>query len=273
MNGPIGFTEVDVLNTDGFNAVRKFVFSCVRDASEEGLAQYARMRKSFMRAYGAAPGAYTRPLPADPRGISATYDRLEAATAAEGGRDDDLLIFVHDDVIFRCGLRGLVQLWRGAQEGGAAGVCGAVRLGSDGRWGMGDCLGRVNHPRGGELSWPNIQAGGPSFGPAAVVDGLLIAVRRDSFRKVGGFTDGWRSPLNGFHLYDSDFCLRLTRAGGRCRVVDCLVEHASLGDYSEEHARLSKVFQARWSRGPHTSPLQDGDDPFVLPYDGTEGPQ
>lgn len=92
-------------------------------------------------------------------------------------------------------------------------------------------------------------------GPAASIDvpwlsGFLFAARRSAARDVGGMDPGLR-----FFNEDLEWCLRLRRAGWRCRLVGAEVEHVggaatpSAGRFLVEGLRGGLVVADRY-RGP-----------------------
>ncbi len=92
-------------------------------------------------------------------------------------------------------------------------------------------------------------------GPAATVDvawlsGFLFAARRGAARDVGGMDAGLR-----FFNEDLEWCLRLRRAGWRCRLVGAEVEHVggaatpAAGRFQVEGLRGGMIVADRY-RGP-----------------------
>ncbi len=155
-------------------------------------------------------------------GLSLIYNQaLKTAT-------HDLIVFVHDDVLFKTRDWGSrLQTHFEQSEFGILGVAGTSRLADTGIWWQmtGFTLGRVWHQPATE-GW--MSAYSADFGDqrlsAVVVDGLLIAVKRS--RLHAEFHEG----LTGFHFYDMDFCLSNYWAGVKIGVIfNVLVVHRSTG--------------------------------------------
>lgn len=175
------------------------------------------------------------------------------------------LLFLNNDAIVQAGsLRAAVRRLDAEPAIGALG--GRIVLSAGGLQEVGNVLFRDGSAHG-------VGRGEDPFCPAAMcsratdyVSGVFLAVPAPLWRMLGGFDEAF-APA---YYEDSDFCLRVWRAGFRVVVdPDVLVEHlewgSAPGDEAERRMRENRArFQARhadWLRGqphPHT-PRLDGD--------------
>src|SRR5262249_50833334 len=132
------------------------------------------------------------------RGLPEVYnERIRRATS-------EALVFVHDDVwiedyFFRDRVMGALERYD------IIGVAGCrIRIGGQVSWRDPDVdpkhlSGRVAHGK-----WPMgpVSAYGESPAPCELLDGVLLAARRDVLVRSGVFFD----PQFDFHFYDLDFC-------------------------------------------------------------------
>ncbi len=148
--------------------------------------------------------------------LAETYNLLGSVS------DADILLFVHDDVIFLS--KGWDKKIEEAFKLGfnVAGVVGSQKY----RGGMVFDSGRQHSA--GKLAYlqngkrmVKLMANRSEIEPVKVVDGLLMAADRKHFLKAGGFD--WQ--FDGLFYYDMDFCLR-----SNCVVIDALVSHEKPAD-------------------------------------------
>jgi GT2 family glycosyltransferase len=158
-----------------------------------------------------------------------------AAGYAEGLRraNGDIVVFSHDDVEVL--IEGFAERLRAhLARTDIVGVAGATDV-------RGPAWAHAGHPylhgavgyathRGFEAHVYSTQ--GPLVAGARVLDGVLLATRREVAARVG-----WDAvAFDGFHGYDIDFCLRAGAQGHRLGVAcDLGVLHRSQGE-----------FDARW---------------------------
>jgi hypothetical protein len=143
--------------------------------------------------------------------LAESYNLMAGSCAA------DILVFCHDDVIF------LSDGWdekigRAMSLGfnliGAVGsqeYAGGMVFDAGRQYAAGKIVGWVDGKRVVKLMQNRSEVE-----PVKVVDGLLMAVKADHFRSVGGFD----MDFDGLFYYDTDLCLR-----SNCAVADFLVAH------------------------------------------------
>lgn len=150
----------------------------------------------------------------------------------------DLLIFAHDDIELICE-QFVARLMNHFQSLDVIGVAGASRLVSPAWFDagppfiFGQVVEKVEGKPGGSGSTFFINIfGAPSrtVGNIKVLDGVLIATRRDVVERIGFDA----ATFDGFHLYDMDFSIRAHQAGYRLGVAcDLPLIHASGGVYDQ----------------------------------------
>jgi len=171
-------------------------------------------------------------------GLSTLYNR-----AIDAAEEADILVFLHDDVwiedyfIADRVIAGLAQF-------DVIGLAGSAFLPEKSlRWGVDDrrsARGWVGH---GRQSLGRVVRFGPSTGSVDVLDGLFLAVRRDTLRKSGVRFD----EAFSFHFYDLDFCTTARRAGLRLGVWPIAVTHQSRGDFEgPQWQSASEIFAKKW---------------------------
>jgi hypothetical protein len=143
--------------------------------------------------------------------LAESYNLMAAVSPA------DVLLFCHDDVIF-------------LSEGWDEKITDAMALGFNliGAVGSQEYAGGMVFDAGREFAagkvvgWVDgkrvvkLMANRSEVEPVKVVDGMLMAVDRAHFLKIGGFD----MAFDGLFYYDTDLCLR-----SNCAVADFLVAH------------------------------------------------
>jgi len=139
---------------------------------------------------------------------------------------------------------------------GIVGVCGAMRLNTQGTWWgdapreqvMAGCRGAVGCPDKDApnpfgmnmLAWPG---GIAAFGRVLVVDGVLLMCSRATFEKVGGYDES----LVGPHFYDIDISLRAHVVGLKNYAAPILMFHNSTGHYNQAWETTRQAFLKKWA--------------------------
>jgi glycosyltransferase involved in cell wall biosynthesis len=162
-------------------------------------------------------------------GICAAYNR--GMLLAQG----DLLLFVHEDVLFITPAWGLVlaDAFRNPDVVGV-GIAGSAILAKDNSWfraGQPHIHGHVIHPQD---EWQDREvyfAPNEETAEVVVLDGVFIAVRAEDARALR--FDEERFPK--FDLYDADFTLRLAQRGTLLAVPKILLKHFSRRDFDQDY--------------------------------------
>lgn len=162
------------------------------------------------------------------------------------------LVFLHDDVE----LLGIRRLWDPALKllskpfTGVLGLAGATVMPETGCWWQQpheQLRGMVAHPTTNcppfGFHWNCWPFGAAHFGRVVITDGLLMAMRYNTWKKLGGFASEY---YQGFHFYDLDFTLRAHLSGLQNYVFPYPVLHNSHGVPNEEYDRNRKLFLERF---------------------------
>lgn len=178
----------------------------------------------------------------DNRGFAAACNSGADATEAP------LLVFYNNDLKPHEGW--LTNLLSAADEHPGAGIFGCRLLFPDGRiQHAGVVLCSDGYPRhvyaGFAADHPVVNRSGP----AGIVTGACMAVRRTAFSQLGGFDDGY---INGYE--DVDLCLRAGDLGFEVRyVAESTLTHlvsATRIDRRDEFAASEQRFLDRWGHLP-----------------------
>jgi GT2 family glycosyltransferase len=184
-----------------------------------------------------------------PLGLAQFYN-----SAIEQANDDDILLFVHDDVYLHDWFLPQ-RLIEALQHWDVVGLAGSAN--PDPRfpaWGLQfdadlrpltfqDGIvqsGAVNHH---DYSVPAPHVFGPTPMRCVLLDGLFLAVRARSLRSTGVRFDEQFT----FHLYDLDFCRAAGAAGLSLGTWPISVTHESPGAYDTEAFReAARRYLAKW---------------------------
>jgi GT2 family glycosyltransferase len=134
---------------------------------------------------------------------------LNQGAALARGR---VLCFLHNDTEMQTP-DGLGRLAAALEDPrvGLAGLYGARRVRRDGRYAGRSIVTSLSGL--GRLGAPTVEVAG--------VDGVCLALRRETFEAVGGFDEGY----GFFHGYDRDLSFAVRERGLRCVVVDAPFRH------------------------------------------------
>jgi tetratricopeptide (TPR) repeat protein len=174
----------------------------------------------------------------DARSLAEAYNRAIRDAAC------DVIVLSHDDVDilapdFAARLLGHLAHFD------AVGVAGGLRLaGPAPGWGGHPQLrGWITHREAAAPGWrAGVLHPDPVAGGIAVLDGVLLAGRRELFAAVP-FDAG---TFDGFHLYDVDWSVRAAAAGFRLAAAgDLLLVHHSRGRYDERWRVYADRFCAK----------------------------
>lgn len=162
-------------------------------------------------------------------------------------RDDDIAVFLHDDV--RLDDYHLAdRLLEALRHYDVVGVAGNRRrspgqpgwgfVNDQGQWDESFYLsGSVAHGEQGRVSHF-----GPTPADCELLDGLLLGARVDRLRAAGvQFDVGF-----DFHLYDLDFCRSCRAAGLRLGTWPLAVTHRSSGNFNSAWRAALPTYFAKW---------------------------
>jgi tetratricopeptide (TPR) repeat protein len=172
----------------------------------------------------------------------------EAYNAAIANSTADIVVLSHDDIDVLAP-DFAARLSRRLRDVDAVGVVGSTRMdGPAVGWsGHPHLRGWITHHAPADATW-SVDLLDPrgSADDIAVLDGVLLAARRDVFAAVPFDA----MTFDGFHLYDVDWSYRASRAGFRLAVAgDLLVVHASRGAYDATWQRYADRFCAKHDAG------------------------
>lgn len=198
----------------------------------------SRMRASFAAALGGLDHEFV--VIRDARCLAEAYAR------ALGACRHEVVVFAHDDLELAAE-RPLSCLTGALGQCDVVGVAGSRRVhGPAVNWdGHPHIHGWVAYPCADGAGWDatlySLESG--LLHGMQALDGLLIAVRRDTARRIGFDAE----TFDGFHFYDLDFTYRAWRQGLRLAVsTDLVVFHASQGNFGPEWNRYAERFRAKF---------------------------
>lgn len=165
---------------------------------------------------------------------------------------NDIVVFVHDDVIFNTNNWGRRLLKHFNESGyGILGVAGTTNLPESGRWWEDNTkmMGQVRHSHEGK-SWDSKYCS--SFDDkileSIIVDGLFFSVKKDRL------SNDFNEDVKGFHFYEIDFCFSNHLSGTKVGVMSNIkVTHKSIGMTNDEWEDNRKQFVERYKENlPHS---------------------
>ncbi len=150
-----------------------------------------------------------------------------------------LLCFMHNDLFISKNkwVKDLIGFFNSRPDAGVIGLYGAKVIRRDGSYRSKGIV----HSR---MDNPTITK---AFEPVAVVDGLLMALGRDLFSKVGGF-----NTLFTIHYYDKDLSMKTLAAGYKNYVLNIPFEHRcgstrkAISDEDRVREELKSAFLDIW---------------------------
>ena len=160
----------------------------------------------------------------------------------------DVIVLSHDDVDvlaadFAVRLFGLMQTFD------VVGVAGSTRMDGPaiGWSGHPHLRGWITHHAHGSATWQvDVLDPRPVAGDIALLDGVLLAGKREAFRAVPFDA----ANFDGFHLADVDWSYRASRAGFRLGVAgELLLVHASRGNYDATWQQYADRFSRKHGAG------------------------
>lgn len=178
-------------------------------------------------------------------GLSEIYNRAIDASA-----DDDIMVFVHDDVWLE-DFYFADRVVDGLKSFDVIGVAGNSRCvrGQD-SWARSPATGRLDlpHLRGaiahGDGPLGKVGFYGPIVGAVELLDGVFLAARRATLARNGVRFD----PRFSFHFYDLDFCRTARGKGLRMGTWPISMTHRSTGNPDSPAWRDGRdLYLAKWS--------------------------
>lgn len=167
----------------------------------------------------------------NPDGMS--LSKIYADMVESSDIDCDVIVFIHDDIEFlRYGWGAeILRLFNENKEYGIIGIAGSAQFDSNAAWwNYKKIFGQVLHRHDGK-SW--LTAFSPllekDLQEVAVIDGLFIAINKKRI------TANFNRELDGFDMYDIDFCLS-NIVGKKCKIgvtTNIRVAHNSVGKLKE----------------------------------------
>ena len=158
----------------------------------------------------------------------------------------DILMFMHDDIVFRTQNWGqVIAKSLEDMQTGVVGVLGGHIIDETSvSWtSSGFYSGQVIQVANGTTTTYNHNEAG--LGNTVIaLDGMLLAMRKELFDKE---TLKWdSSTYNGFHFYDLDICMQAVSQGYQVKAVPILLEHRSLGAFNQSFYDSCRAFHQKW---------------------------
>ena len=176
--------------------------------------------------------------------------------------DDDIVVFVHDDVEILSTPDKLKKYLEVARKPrvGFVGVAGAASFQKNGAWwtarNSGEARGFVWQGKDDETMSPNYFG---QSGQVVVLDGCLIAATYKTIKDVGLDKPDYLS--SGWDFYDIHMTFTAHYKGYSNYVVPIMIRHESDGQMREGWYHANSEFMKKWNR----------DIPCSLPMDKTNG--
>lgn len=184
------------------------------------------------------------------QGLSSIYNQV-----LTGAADEDIVVFVHDDLYLHEWLL-VDRIQEAVAHFDVVGLAGSVAsdlsqpswvvqfdeelrpLGPQPQAQLSGIVGHVDHRQ------PHVAHYGPTPHACQLLDGLFIAVAVDKVRVAGvTFDERFR-----FHCYDIDFTRSASNAGLRVGTWPLLATHQSEGNYaSAAFAEAARTYLDKWS--------------------------
>ena len=181
------------------------------------------------------------------RGLDYHFSRCNNLLAERAGRE--VLLFLNNDIVLSPRVDGLLEIHRTLVESPEVGIAGAILFFPDG--GI-QCCGVDFFRQQPQRAFPFHPYAGEHIGPESLPEimslpattGSFLAIRRDLFVRVGGFSEEY-----SVEAQDVDLCLRAHRLGGGTRVVNLgRTIHLENGTRpkGDEHWPDRRLFLRRW---------------------------
>lgn len=199
-----------------------------------------------------------------PENIFRKYNAGIEALFQSGLNDDDVIIFVHEDVAIMDNLfkEKIELLFIEKPDVAIVGIAGAIELTEQGGWWMNTPNNMRGHliqgKDGGNIGEGFHLQKGPVgyFDDVVCVDGCMI-ITKGKFIKEGLRFDDLTYIGNDF--YDIDFCFKAKEMGYKIAVADILIFHASSGmgvftdSWKDAKDRFIKKWQDKGYKLPFTN--------------------
>ncbi|MET0572219.1 MAG: glycosyltransferase [Pedobacter agri] len=159
-----------------------------------------------------------------------------------------VLGFMHDDIFFHTQNWGTkVMRYFEDNQIGALGVAGSPYSAKmPGSWWAGDLVDQqllTNKDGNLTLATKFHDNEKSDFKDVAVLDGIWMCIRKSLFEEISF------DSINfiGYHFYDIDICLQISRLGYKLRCVfDIEIEHISEGNVNEQWIKNAFALQKKW---------------------------
>lgn len=158
----------------------------------------------------------------------------------------DILVFVHEDVIFVSDNWGRIlnKLFDETHKLGIVGVAGSLKKSSlPTGWGTGTAeFDRINliQATSNQEKIHSTRKATESSEQIKVLDGVFIATTRKIWREFK-----FDESVPGYHVYDIDFSLRVTQHFIGLITYEILLKHFSIGNYNTEWVKMTLEYHKR----------------------------
>ncbi len=158
----------------------------------------------------------------------------------------DILLFVHEDVIFVSEYWGqlLIKLFQDDPNLGIVGVAGSlIKSHLPTGWGTGTSeFDRINliQVTNNKDNIHTTRKANKSFESIKVIDGVFIATPKIVWAEFK-----FDETVSGYHIYDIDFSLRVTQYYAGLISYEILLKHLSLGNYNTEWVKMTLEYHKR----------------------------
>jgi len=161
--------------------------------------------------------------------------------------DNDLVIMCHNDIKILSEphfVKSIIQRTVPIDNVGFIGVAGTRYLDNSGKWwnDQKSLLGSIFH--GKDIENSKFKCFGPLFGCAVVLDGLFLAIKGETLKKID-----LRKPrafYGDWHYYDIYYTFQAHRLGFNNLVVPLQILHRSTGHFDKSWYKSRKAFQKKF---------------------------
>ena len=179
------------------------------------------------------------------------YSLTEAYNKGLNESKNDVVAFIHDDLILPKGWGKKMLDHLKNSNYGILGVAGTTDISRSGRWwdNQNRMVGIVKHSHNGRTFESKYSK---SFGSEIIetilVDGLFFVVHKNRI------TSSFSEDVKGFHFYDIDFTFKNHLSGVKVGVVfDVRIVHKSIGQTNEEWDKNRVLFTKKYDKNlPHS---------------------